>query len=396
MSNIKTMVRGAYDIQKLRIMTGNRLVGNFKAKLGQEPGEGEETLDEKSRTLLAQLRKKNDKITTGVVDIIDKDNDADNDAEGEEVPGVSKKAARIIADLLDINYRKFTTKAEGIVPKGRFTGNAVISDYTELCLLDQYKTLEKQEARHFRGLSYALEDYPIYTEFLRNVDGVGPAMAGVIISEIDITKATYSSSLWAYAGLDTVMWFELKQRYHDDAPARLYRRHPEGDFTTFGPKWMELGYEFLLTRKSTNEKLGTYGLPDLGEATEKQGWGTGRSRKKESLVERSYINKDKELASRVGITFNPFLKTKLMGVLAGCFLRAGNEKYGGIYRAYKERIEQVEKWKEKTKGHRNNAAQRYMMKQFLVDLYVKWRTIEGLEVHPSYQEAKFGHADKAA
>lgn len=34
MSNLKTIVRGAYDIQKNRIQTGNRIVGNFKAKLG--------------------------------------------------------------------------------------------------------------------------------------------------------------------------------------------------------------------------------------------------------------------------------------------------------------------------------------------------------------------------
>ena len=39
MSNLKTIVRGAYDIQKNRIQTGNRLVGNFKAKLGQAPSE---------------------------------------------------------------------------------------------------------------------------------------------------------------------------------------------------------------------------------------------------------------------------------------------------------------------------------------------------------------------
>ena len=41
MSNLKTIVRGAYDIQKNRIQTGNRLVGNFKAKLGQAPSEKE-------------------------------------------------------------------------------------------------------------------------------------------------------------------------------------------------------------------------------------------------------------------------------------------------------------------------------------------------------------------
>ena len=32
-NNLKPLVRGAYDIQKLRIQTSNRIVANFKAKL---------------------------------------------------------------------------------------------------------------------------------------------------------------------------------------------------------------------------------------------------------------------------------------------------------------------------------------------------------------------------
>jgi len=44
-SNLKTMVRGVYDMQKMRIQMGNRIVGNFKAKLGQAPSEKEDELD---------------------------------------------------------------------------------------------------------------------------------------------------------------------------------------------------------------------------------------------------------------------------------------------------------------------------------------------------------------
>ena len=55
MSNLKILVRGAYDIQKLRIQMGNRLVGNFKAKLGQAPSEPEDTkADEAHPTKLVQ------------------------------------------------------------------------------------------------------------------------------------------------------------------------------------------------------------------------------------------------------------------------------------------------------------------------------------------------------
>ena len=56
MSNLKILVRGAYDIQKLRIQMGNRLVGNFKAKLGQAPSEPEDTIDVTGQVVLKQLR----------------------------------------------------------------------------------------------------------------------------------------------------------------------------------------------------------------------------------------------------------------------------------------------------------------------------------------------------
>ena len=44
--NIRCLVRGLYDIQKLRIQIGNRITANFKAKeLGQTAGKSEEELE---------------------------------------------------------------------------------------------------------------------------------------------------------------------------------------------------------------------------------------------------------------------------------------------------------------------------------------------------------------
>ena len=45
---VRTVVRGTYDIQNLRIQTGNRIVANFKARLGQAPSEKEETMDKEA------------------------------------------------------------------------------------------------------------------------------------------------------------------------------------------------------------------------------------------------------------------------------------------------------------------------------------------------------------
>tara|TARA_Y100000114_G_C11754264_1_gene326020 strand:+ start:1029 stop:1895 length:867 start_codon:yes stop_codon:yes gene_type:complete len=281
MSNLRTIVRGAYDIQKNRIQTGNRIVGNFKAKLGQEPGSKEDTIDKDGQQILANLRRSHKLLTEGVA--------------------------------------TFPRQAT-------FKGDEVISNYTELCLVANYLELEEQEKTHFRRLGNILKDYPIYTEFLDGVVGVGPAMAGVIISEIDITKSEYPSSIHKYAGLDV--------------------------------------------------------------ASD----GQGRSRKKEHLETTQYTDKDGELQTKKGITFNPFLKTKLVGVLGSSFIKQSPEKckYRKVYDDYKHRIEHMDAHKEKTKGHRHNMAVRYMIKIFLIDLYNEWRRIEGLPVAPTYSEAKLG------
>lgn len=277
--NLKTMVRGAYDIQKLRIQMGNRIVGTFKVKLGQEPGMPEDSIDAEGREILDKLRKHFKLITEGVT--------------------------------------KFPTRA-------KFNADGVIDTYTELCLIAEYVELDDQEKKHFRRLTSVLEEFPIYVEFLEPIKGIGPAMAGVIISEIDISKAQYPSSLWKYAGLDVA--------------------------------------------------------PD----------GKGRSRKAEHLIDRVYTNKDGEEATRKSITFNPFLKTKLVGVLAGSFLKATPNPYRDIYDGYKHRLEQHPAHIEKSKGQRHNMAMRYMIKMFLINLHMKWRALEGLPVSLPYHEAKLG------
>jgi hypothetical protein len=281
MSNIKVMVRGAYDIQKLRIQMGNRIVANWKAKLGQAPGATEGTLDAVEKSLLDNLRE---------------------------------------------SYKKLADGVATLPRQSTFKGDELISTYTELVLIDQYIGLEKQEATQFSRLGTVLKDFPIYNEFLVNVYGVGPAMAGVILSEINIHAAQYPSSLWMYAGLDVA-----------------------GD-------------------------------------------GRGRSRRKEHLVESTYIDADGVEQKKNGISFNPFLKTKLVGVLGSSFIKQSATKcqYRKIYDDYKHRLENSPAHADKSKGHRHNMAVRYAVKRFLADLYVAWRKLESLPVANEYSVDKLG------
>jgi hypothetical protein len=234
-----------------------------------------------------------------------------------------EKLGEKVSELIAVVYRDLIK--DKFPSKKSFEGNAVISNYTELCLIAQYEDLYSQEQLHFKRLGQALEDYPIYTEYLSQVRGIGPAMAGCIISEFDIHKSKYPSSLWKYCGLDV-------------APN-----------------------------------------------------GKGRTRKPEHLVDVVYKDKDGVNQIKKSITFNPFIKTKMVGVLSSCFLRNNNEKYVKVYQDYKNRLNNTEGHKDKTLFHINNMAKRYMIKMFLQDLYVVWRTMEGLEVSAPWNEVHNNH-----
>lgn len=97
--------------------------------------------------------------------------------------------------------------------------------------------------------------------------------------------------------------------------------------------------------------------------------------------------------------YNQFLRSRLCGVLGPGFLRA-DAPYREHYDNMKHRLESQD-WGERSKnptdktrpkaGHQHKAAIRYMVKMFLKDLYVAWRTLEGLEVREPYQEQYLKH-----
>lgn len=294
---IRAIVRGVYDLQKMRIETGNRLVAAFKSKLGIVPGQKEDDADEEQVKLLNVIKMSFDSITEGVLTIP--------------------------------TMKSFQKKLE------KLKEPTLISSYAELTLSAQYFQLLRDEQEQFKRLGDLVSEVPIWTHFLEGVRGVGPAMAGIIISEIDIHKAEYPSSLWAYAGLDVVQ----------------------------------------VTDESTGEIRGE-----------------GRSRRAAHLIDLEYTDKDGNLATRKSITYNPWLKTKLMGVLGTLFVKQPADKspYRTYYDNYKFRLENSPKWAERSKGHRHQAAIRYAVKRFLVDLYRVWRELENLPVAPEYSEAKLG------
>jgi len=285
--SLRALTRSFYDLQKLRIMAGNRLVANIRVRLGQEPGEPTEEMTPEGKELLERVTATFKRVTDGLMTINN----------------------RTIVDAI--------AKSEGI-----------IADAFEFELVRYYLALLKDEENLGKSIARLVAQFPIWEQFLDGVKGCGPMMSAVIISELDIHKARHISSFWKYAGLDVVD-------------------------------------------------------------------GAGRSRKLGRLVDVEYTNSDGEQAMRKSITFNPFLKTKLIGVLASSFLRCASP-YSDIYYDYKTRLENSPAHADKTKGHRHNMALRYMTKMFLKDLWLAWRGIEGLPIEPDYAEAKLGIVHRAA
>lgn len=310
-SILRQLVRGFYDIQKLRISIGNRLCANFYVKIGVEPGKKVEEADNWGKEILNYYLEEYNKLS----DFISEN---------------TKKLKKVLDDYKGI----ISSKAEF----------GLVQTYANFCQQEIY--LEKQMADY-------LDHFPIWTTWMKQICGLGPLMAAVIISEYDIYKAKYVSSMWKYAGLDVV----------------------EGE---------------------------------------------GRSRKKHHLVKQDYINSDGKPDTKMGITFNPFLKTKLLGVLAPSLLKQHGRvvkadgiglRYGKIYYDYKNRLQQrrevdimrlssqkkitiLEAEKEIKKiwpdARIHNASMRYMIKMLIQDLYPVWKEVEGLDAEPTYQESKLG------
>jgi hypothetical protein len=145
--------------------------------------------------------------------------------------------------------------------------------------------------------------------------------------------------------------------------------------------------------------------------------GAGRSRREAHLIDHAYIDKNGAEKTRRGLTYNPLLKTKLMGVLATSFLRSSSP-WRDTYDGYKHRLQTdphrekitVDEWKKLhragedvsklwTPSRINHASLRYMVKMFLLDMWREWRKLEGLPwERGSYAEEKLGmrHGPQAA
>jgi hypothetical protein len=239
--------------------------------------------------------------------------------------------------------------SDQVIPEAQQAGWAMTSRDREV-FGGIYSNAMQQERVIEKHIRKQLDSFPIWSEYLKGIKGVGPIAGARIISEYDIHEADTVSKLWQYTGLN---------------PGLVRGK------ATMTPAQAE---------KSGLKALSTY--------TTKKG------EEKAIVLTEELIRGDKLTPGYVA-PFNKQLRTAMVGVLADGFIKAQGYYALEFYYPYKSRLEQEKGWEDSTKGHRDRAAKRYMIKMFLKDLYVAWRTIEGLPVRPPYQEEYLNHQHAA-
>lgn len=353
-SILKPMVTGAYMLQQQRVAIGNKLFAAFRTKLGLHPNE-----------------KATDKIEEDPDTGLPVDRESGEGSE-DTVPG----AAAILKQLKE-DYAKITDGVKRELPtKKKFKGTPLIGSYAELCLLANYLATEKVEKDAFARLKDVLSDFPIYTKFLADIEGCGPAMSAVILSGFDIYKAKYPSSLWQYVGAgvekDGQGTSKRKEHLHE-----IQYKDAKGQPAT------RMGIRH-------NNWLKTKLLGVLPGAIFKAcvRW--------EPVIQEVYDTTPEDCRA-MKMKKDPHGKLKSTPCV-----RLVTGKYAPIYYQYRKQLDHrappgpgnnfTVDWTKASPMRKHRAAIRYMIKVFLLDLYKEWRAMEGLEVHPPYSEAKLGMA----
>lgn len=368
---IRNLINGIYDIQKLRIATGNRIASSFNIQMGQKPSTKQEDMDKEAQKVISKLReeyklitdayigKKIAKTPKGNVVVFDektelKRKDSSEDKSKKEV----KETYEVIKIKPNESVEKIIQKINLITDKESFN----IKNKTDYELVKSYMGLIDSEELQLKCLEKVMKEHPMWDRFFANVKGCGTLMAAVCIAYFDVHRARHASSFWKYAGLDVV-------------PTK----------TVLGPN---------------------------GELRILEGEGRGTKHAKGNLVD--YVDKDGNIKQKASLGYNPLLKSKLCGVLADCMIKAGlraekdedgnpmvdedgnkvyvipteeENKYVRGYINYLNRLNQRTDIKNPTPMHKMNMAKRYMIKLFVEDLWLSWRELEGYEPTLSYREA---------
>lgn len=221
----------------------------------------------------------------------------------------------------------------------------------------------KQEKRIEKDLKGLLKANKVYNEWLINIKGIGTVSSAYLLSEFDINIADTVSKMTQFSGFNPGL---VKGKIR---VKKAEYKEEMGEIITKIKNIKSGGIDYIV---KTNEMI-------RGDRATK-----------------GFL-----------LSYNKRLKTHIVGVIAGNFIKQQNDYAKNFYYPYKERLEKESNkivneadkkykddgkaWKDVSKGHRDGAAKRRMMKMFLKDFYVAWREAEGLPVRKPYDEEYLGN-----
>lgn len=383
-AQIRCLIANVYDLQKLRISAGNRLVQSFYLQLGVAPSTSPDDVDKDSKKLIDLLKWEYTRISDAVVE--------------------KNKTVKSAIKMLN------SSKNEEDCLK-------YIRNDQDYKLIESYTYLLKAEDESVKSLDAYVKKHPLWDGFFKNIKGCGTLMSAVCIAYLDPYVAKYPSSFIRYCGLDTV-------QDEDENGNKLYLEKIDGVVTNkkVREKYGYIGdegyyhgkvvatdnlsdngnilfkgadgnmYEQVqLTKVVNGETVPIYEEVETGEEYVGEIVVSQHGRRKGDTEMVEYTDADGNRKLKRSITYNPLVKTKLMGVLTGCLIKAKDPVYSKVYYDYKARLDNSSRYEGFTAGHKNTMAQRYMIKQFLKDLHKTWRGIEGLPIYETYEVGVLGH-----
>lgn len=378
---IRCLVSNLYDLQKIRIAVGNRVVQSFYIQMGIEPGSKKESGDEESLAMIQKLKKEYDKVTDLMV---------------ENKFSIKKQLSKLPSNVT-LNY---------------------IKNELDYKMIEQYVNILNNEEDIVKILKKYVHMHPMWDRFFKDVKGCGEVMAANCIAYLDIDKARHVSSFWKYCGIDTVVErddngnvlyvavdggdakYRRKSIYVDEY-GEVYTGKVEttgefdeyGEVIYFGTKGENLKEEPQIKVVDGEETI-IYENIETGEEYTGEVIQLRHGRRMGDTEMREYTDKDGNTQMKRSLTYNPTLKTTLLGVLSACILKTGQRhgynKYDEIYHDSRTRLDNTPRHEDKSAARKHKMAIRFMIKEFLRDLWVEWRAYEGYELSEPYEVAYLG------
>lgn len=404
LETIKPVVRSIYKLQKIRVGMGNSIVINFKKKMGMDltikEDDGDNKENREAKKMLKILREQFKRIADGV--IIKKDMIDDILLEKSHERVRWQKTMDAIKENVNIMEEE---------SKSSKTPVPIISNDVEFQLMKEYEdmvTLEENQFKHLDKLLMA--HFPIYSEFLKNVNQVGPAIGGILISEIDIEKTDKFSKLLSYCGLDVAQDGRGRSRRKEHQVVREYKdkngKMQTKDSITFNPLLKPKLIGVLasnLHRGDKNPIIKTKSpyikvYEDYLHRLENHPFYKDLPLTNEEAVE--YLNNMipiwKEMSSHVTIVTEGrqagMTRTPIQAYYAEVAEEMVASMTTGCKKKETDKVQIVTSvhLNKKKKMTRSRMADRYMVKMFLKDFWIAYRLIAGLPVTSTYEEAKLG------